>query len=118
MNFEVRNDSRSLWETEEIKTSSRRINNQVIIRSLLEDLGQEVEIAEDGLQALEALSQRDFDMVPMDGRMSQMDDEEATRPISMGGTEALKARSTSINIEPTPAARTARSVWRLAWMAS
>ena len=74
------------------------LTNQVIIRSLLEDLGHEVEIAEDGLQALEALSQRDFDMVLMDGRMPHMDGEEATRRIRMGGTEALKVRSTNINI--------------------
>ena len=74
------------------------LTNQIIIRSLLEDMGHEVEIAEHGLQALEVLSQNDFDMVLMDARMPHMDGEEATRCIRGGGTETFRVRSTNINI--------------------
>ena len=72
--------------------------NQIIIRSLLEEMGHVVEVVEDGLKAIKALSERDFDVVLMDGRMPYMDGQEAALKIRAGGTPDAPIRSTSIPI--------------------
>jgi CheY-like chemotaxis protein/HPt (histidine-containing phosphotransfer) domain-containing protein len=72
--------------------------NQIIIRSLLEEMGHVVEVVEDGLKAIQALSERDFDVVLMDGRMPYMDGQEAALKIRAGGTPDAPIRSTSIPI--------------------
>jgi CheY-like chemotaxis protein len=72
--------------------------NQIIISSILQELGHEVEIAEHGLQAVRRLSERDFDLVLMDGRMPCMDGEEAARCIRSGGTEQLRVLSPDVTI--------------------
>ncbi len=59
--------------------------NQLIIRTLLEDGGHEVEVVDNGLLALQALHERRFDLVLMDGRMPEMDGSTATRWIRRGG---------------------------------
>ena len=58
--------------------------NQIIIGSLLEEMGHEVTMAENGQLAMQALSQRHFDMILMDGRMPVIDGLEATRHIRTG----------------------------------
>lgn len=58
--------------------------NQMYIATLLRKVGHEVEIAEDGVAALELLKSagpRDFDVVLMDVHMPRMDGVEATRVI-------------------------------------
>jgi CheY-like chemotaxis protein/HPt (histidine-containing phosphotransfer) domain-containing protein len=55
--------------------------NRTVINLILEDMGHEVEFAEDGTKAVEALSRRRFDAVLMDNRMPVMDGFEATRII-------------------------------------
>lgn len=72
--------------------------NQIIIRTLLENMGHKVEIAADGLEAVQALSARDFDMVLMDGRMPRMDGEDATRAIRAGGLSTLPVRDARVPI--------------------
>ncbi len=72
--------------------------NQLIVRTLLEGMGHDIEIVENGLEAVRALSLHDFDLVLMDGRMPQMDGEEATLIIRAGGTDELRARDPAIPI--------------------
>jgi signal transduction histidine kinase/DNA-binding NarL/FixJ family response regulator len=63
--------------------------NQIIIGALLEAMGHQVHMVENGVEVLEALAGADFDMVLMDGRMPLMDGEQATRiirdPVPRGG---------------------------------
>jgi signal transduction histidine kinase/AmiR/NasT family two-component response regulator len=59
--------------------------NQIIIGALLEAMGHQVCVVENGAEALEALRDADFDLVLMDGRMPLMDGEQATRAIRAGG---------------------------------
>ena len=58
--------------------------NQVIIRTLLEDMGHYVDIVENGKEALDKLLVSDYDLVLMDGRMPEMDGLETTRMIRLG----------------------------------
>jgi signal transduction histidine kinase/ligand-binding sensor domain-containing protein/DNA-binding response OmpR family regulator len=59
--------------------------NQIIIRMMLEDLGHEVDIADNGLLAVEACARTRYDLILMDGRMPEMDGASATRLIRAGG---------------------------------
>jgi len=61
--------------------------NQIIVSTLLENMGHDIRIVENGLQALHALSTAVYDLVLMDGRMPMMDGEQATRLIRAGGNE-------------------------------
>lgn len=72
--------------------------NQIIISTLLEGMGHEVAVAENGLEALRALHQEDYDLVLMDGRMPQMDGEQASRLIRRGGSLDLPVRDSLIPI--------------------
>lgn len=55
--------------------------NQLIASELLKDQGFSVDIAENGLQALEKVDQANYDMVLMDMQMPEMGGVEATRRI-------------------------------------
>jgi signal transduction histidine kinase/CheY-like chemotaxis protein len=55
--------------------------NQKLIKKTLEDLGFDVEIANNGLEALEKRKERDFDIIFMDIQMPIMDGVEATEEI-------------------------------------
>lgn len=55
--------------------------NQMVAGGLLESMGYTVELADDGLAALEVLARRAFDVVLMDVQMPRMDGYAATRAL-------------------------------------
>ncbi|MYM84720.1 response regulator [Duganella sp. FT50W] len=72
--------------------------NQIIVSTLLEGMGHDIRIVENGLQALHALSTAAYDLVLMDGRMPMMDGEQASRLIRAGGNEDYRVLDPSIPI--------------------
>ena len=72
--------------------------NQLIVRTQLKQMGHQVDVVDNGLQAVHALAQSDFDLVLMDGRMPEMDGHEATRCIRAGGLPDAPVRNPMIRI--------------------
>ncbi|MEH6344352.1 MAG: ATP-binding protein [Bermanella sp.] len=60
------------------------VTNQLIIRTLLENMGHYVEVVENGKLALETLIENEFNLILMDGRMPEMDGIETTQVIRKG----------------------------------
>lgn len=56
----------------------------MVIESILQDMGHQLTIVENGELALEALLQQSFDVILMDGRMPVMNGYEATQSIRSG----------------------------------
>jgi signal transduction histidine kinase/ligand-binding sensor domain-containing protein/CheY-like chemotaxis protein len=59
--------------------------NQIIVRMLLEELGHQVDVVENGALAVAACARTRYDLILMDGRMPEMDGASATRLIRAGG---------------------------------
>jgi signal transduction histidine kinase/ligand-binding sensor domain-containing protein/CheY-like chemotaxis protein len=55
--------------------------NQVVARSMLEQMGYRVDVVGDGNRALEAMSRRNYSLILMDCQMPDMDGYETTRAI-------------------------------------
>jgi len=58
--------------------------NQEIIRTLLEGMGHDIEIVENGQLAVQRATESPYDIILMDGRMPEMDGLDATRHIREG----------------------------------
>ncbi|HEY0489685.1 MAG TPA: two-component regulator propeller domain-containing protein [Telluria sp.] len=72
--------------------------NQIIIRTMLEDLGHHAEIVPNGLLAVEACARSDYDLILMDGRMPELDGASATRLIRAGGRPDAPVRDRGVMI--------------------
>ncbi|CAN7507300.1 two-component regulator propeller domain-containing protein [Massilia sp. LjRoot122] len=60
--------------------------NQIIARTMIEDMGHQIDIADNGAQAVQMCARTRYDLILMDGRMPEMDGATATRIIRAGGT--------------------------------
>ena len=72
--------------------------NQIIVRMLLQDLGHQVDIAENGVLALAACARTRYDLILMDGRMPELDGAGATRLIRAGGPAAAPVLDPELTI--------------------
>jgi len=64
--------------------------NQLVMGQYLSNLGIDYDIVENGLQAIEALQDKEYDAILMDCRMPEMDGYEATRKIRAAQTPAQR----------------------------
>lgn len=60
--------------------------NQIVIRGMLENMGCRIDIAENGLEAVDAIAAAPYDIVFMDCHMPRLDGYEATRRLRKNGT--------------------------------
>lgn len=59
--------------------------NQIIARLMVEEMGHEIDVVDDGAAAVAACARTRYDLILMDGRMPEMDGASATRLIRAGG---------------------------------
>jgi signal transduction histidine kinase/ligand-binding sensor domain-containing protein/CheY-like chemotaxis protein/HPt (histidine-containing phosphotransfer) domain-containing protein len=72
--------------------------NQIIVRTMLEEMGHDVDIAENGALAVAACARTRYDLILMDGRMPELDGASATRLIRAGGPRDAPVRDPGVMI--------------------
>lgn len=65
----------------DILVAEDSVTSQLVARHIMESMGHSVTIVETGVQAVDAVQRRRFDLVLMDGHMPEMDGLEATKRI-------------------------------------
>jgi CheY-like chemotaxis protein len=60
--------------------------NQIIARMMVEEMGHQIDVVENGALAVAACARTRYDLILMDGRMPEIDGATATRLIRAGGT--------------------------------
>jgi len=75
--------------------------NQLVARSMLENIGCTVDVVGNGVEALEALSKTSYDLIFMDCQMPELDGYKATRIIrereaANGSGQASRGESSSL----------------------
>ncbi len=66
--------------------------NQTTVRTMLERLGASVDIAEDGIRAVQAATRKRYDLILMDMQLPRLDGLEATREIRAGSGPSARTR--------------------------
>jgi two-component system sensor histidine kinase RpfC len=79
--------------------------NQKVMRKILERIGHEVAVADDGEAALEAMHERDFDLVLMDINMPVMNGIEATKLYRFGALGQRHVPIVALTADATPEIR-------------
>ncbi|WLI90223.1 two-component regulator propeller domain-containing protein [Massilia sp. R2A-15] len=72
--------------------------NQIIIRMMLQELGHQADIVDNGQLALAACARTRYDLILMDGRMPELDGASATRIIRAGGPPEAPVRDRDLMI--------------------
>jgi CheY-like chemotaxis protein len=72
--------------------------NQIIVRTMLEELGHQVDVVDNGALAVAACARTRYDLILMDGRMPEMDGATATRLIRAGGPPEAPVRDCDLMI--------------------
>ena len=81
--------------------------NQRVLQRMLESLGHDVSVAEDGVAALAVLRSRRFDLVLMDCQMPGLDGEEVTQRIRAEGAAVAQPVIVAVTADVSPRHREA-----------
>ncbi|WP_051304460.1 ATP-binding protein [Chitinilyticum litopenaei] len=72
--------------------------NQQLVQALLNEMGMDIVLVDDGQQALEALAREDYDVALMDWRMPVMDGMTAIRHLRRGGLPDVRVRDPDLYV--------------------